>query len=495
MKKLITLTILAALLTASLSSCFTSRRRPDEDSERITISIDVPGSSTVQAVSPSEESYLIIAETRYAYIKNSAAARLYSVEDTTEITTKKRFGDGNEDELLLIATSESGTWSKVQFEGKQYYVLSAAISTADLLGHNFGPMAVETTMYVYNVEKGLNLRKYPTTEKYDGQHDLAPVLASPTVGESVTVLATSSSGWYRVRYKETVGYIFSDYLSTTEPISLNTDFTPYITAMEETTMFVSVEKATVRRIPSSANVNGSWVGVVQKGSPVQVVGKAVVSDATWYAIKWEIEGTGGRPSENIQCYIHATCLASGASSSVDDYKANYPTLHDYVRTLYVSTASLNGRSTPEVDEKGENIVKNLTKASAVEVKAVGTIDGSTWALVQDGPESFYFVNFKYLTVDSQGQASAIPLTLEEILSLYTNFTACSKTATANADIVALNVPSAQDGVSLASITMGQNLQIVAEGYVNIQLVKNYWYVVQGTDGTCYFVGQSQVTVR
>lgn len=505
MKKIITLALLAGLLTVSLSACFTNRPNSNDPNDRSSIFIETSDASRDAKASPSDAEsakYIEVTGTQYAYVKNPSA-RLYNVEDTDDSTTVDRFGDNNEDELLLLAVSENRTWSKVKYNKKTYYVLSSSLSTADLLGHNFRASS-NVTMYVYNVQQGgLNLRKYPTTETYTDkngkEHDLAPVLASLSIGSKVTVAATSSTGWYKVRYGDAIGYIFSDYLSTNEPISLNTNFNPYTTLFSAaTTMYVSVEQATVRKIPSSANISGSWVGSCKRGDEITVIGKVEINDTNWYAIQWTVKGTDGRPDENIRCYIHASCLSSlktGAAATLEDYLEYYPTFKKYERTLYVSVNGLNARSAPEIPASGEpsNVLKQLNKKDKVEVKALGTYDGSTWALVQD-LSGYFFVSFNYLTADAEGNAVAIPLTLSQILAQYTNFKECSKTGVANADAAALNVPSAQDGVKLGTVKSGATVKIVAEGYVEVQLIKNYWYVIQ-VDGTCYFVGQSQVDVK
>ena len=497
-KKLITLAILAGLLTTALTSCFSKiDTRPNDTSTNDVITVDgtSDNDTPINVGSPGTKEY--VAESTTVYVK-TATAKLYEVEDTEKTETVKRFDEENKNKLTRIAKSTDNAWSKVTFNDKTYYVLTSSLTTADMLAEHFTVLTSEQTMYVSNTDGGVNIRQYPTAES----NELSKPLKSLPVGTAIKVLATGT-GWYKIRYENgsesVTGFMNADYLRAERPVTAETDFTSYFTKVTETVKYVSVDLATVRKIPSTSNdIKGSWVAAIKKGEAVTVVAEGVVSDQKWYGIKWAEAVEVGMPQTYTTCYINVSCVSTGATSSLADYLSNYPSLKEYRKVLYVAADSLNGRSTPDTkttaSDKDNNIVKSLKKKDQVNVVAVGSIDGGTWALVQDSTSSFYFVNFSYLTTDSEGKRVAVPMDLPQILAIYSNFTAYSATGTAKAEIKALNVPDTVNGSVMQTLSVNASLKIVAKGYVTSGFVDNYWYVIEDATGNCYFVGQGQVDI-
>lgn len=94
--------------------------------------------------------------------------------------------------------SESGNWTKVQYNSKTGYICS------DYLKKESSTSTTTNTMYV-TASAGLNLRKGPST-KYS-------VIKKLSKGTKVT-LVSSSNGWSKVKVGGTTGYVSSSYLSS-----------------------------------------------------------------------------------------------------------------------------------------------------------------------------------------------------------------------------------------------------------------------------------------
>ena len=97
--------------------------------------------------------------------------------------------------------SESGNWTKVQYNSKTGYICS------DYLKKESSTSTTTNTMYV-TASAGLNLRKGPSTSY--------AVIKTLSKGTEVTVVS-SSNDWSKVNVGGVSGYVSSDYLSSTKP--------------------------------------------------------------------------------------------------------------------------------------------------------------------------------------------------------------------------------------------------------------------------------------
>ncbi len=490
MKKLITLAILAAVLTASLTSCLTKKGNGDDTRTPGGVITTDPSTVTTTPVSknPAELSYL--SDNTAVYVKVDGAV-LRETNDTTKTSTQAKFSANDQTKLVRTGISTDGSWSRVTVNGTEYYILTSSLTTDDLLAETFASVT-EADCYIFEADGGsVNLRTYPSAE-----NTVSPVITSIKTGTKVTILKTSLNGWVQIRGESNkVGYVLGKFLKDNPPITLDTDFSTYFTPVADKTMYVSTEKANLRKIPYSGNeVKGSIVETLEKGRNVTVIGEGTVYDSKWYQIDWVNKGTGGAPDQHVTYYLHATTLSATAtaSTSLEDYMTSYPALTSNTKTMYVSASSLNARSAPAVekddDGKDVNIVKSLKKKDQVNVVAIGLFDGTVWALAQDTNTSFYFVSYTYLTTDPEGKPVPATLTLESIQELY-DFQAMNTSGTVKVLANLYNTPEVADDNKLSQLTAGSAVQIVG----SVTVSRNAWFVIQYNDEYC-FISQTQVTL-
>ncbi len=494
MKKLITLALVAGILTVSLTSCLSKKGTETESNTRSNNGIITTDPSSVtpgpgpSSKDPADMTYL--EDHTVVYVKSDSAV-LRDASDTSKTSAIAKFTNKLTDKLMRTGISSDGNWSRIQSGDAEYYIATSYLTTDDLLAETFADVP-EADCYIYdNDGTSVNIRTYPSSE-----NAISPALKSLASGTKVTLLKTSPNGWAKIRFDSNKeGYIMGKFLKENEPISLNTDFSSYFTSIADQTMFVSTEKANLRKIPYSGNeVKGSIAETLVKGTAVTVIGEGTVYNSKWYQVDWTVKGTNGQPDHHVSYYLHASTLSANANASnnLQDYLNSYPALKQNVKTMYVSANSLNARSTPAVekgdDGKDVNVVKSLKKKDQVNVVAIGVFDGTVWALAKEGDSTFYFVSYAYLTTDPDGKPVPATLTLESIQNLY-DFHAMTATGTVKVLANLYNTPEVSDDNKLAQLTAGTPIQIVG----SVTVSRNAWYVISYNSEYC-FISQTQVTV-
>lgn len=510
MKRIITLLLLAGLLTASLSSCVKTGKRKEEHTsvDPTYITTGENGEpNTPSAGNPGDFQY--IDDVRTVYVK-TATAKLTPVAGG-EAVTLKQFAADNQQKLTRtqVSANANKTWSKVTYENADYYVLTSALTTADLLAENF--TAADQEMYVVNANS-LNVREFPAAEDTKNSDTIVARFPKLTgalaLNDKVHVIATSASGWYKIEYTENevkkTGYVSSSYLSTAKGGD-PADYLKYFNSISDTAMYVSVDKANVREAPySKGDKAGKLIadapdGIV-KGTAVTVVGKGFGEFASWYQVKWTDKVQPGYPQTYSRYYISADCVSLIASATLQDYLNTYPELNPVTKTLFVagkpqgdaSPTTVNGRKIPQVTENKDDIAKILYGCTQVNVVAIGTFTDGIWCLAKENDTSFFFVKYSYLTADPNGDSAYIPLTKAMLYELYPDvFSDFVKTATANGEIKAFNLPDATNGKPALDIASGATVSIVAKGTIDL----TEWYMIEDSNGNGYFITPNQVTVK
>ena len=497
LKRNISLMILAGVLAASLASCAVSSDDPEStkgssENPQYTYTNDGGNTPETPTVDPEDVVYTPVNETVYV-ISENASFRL--VSDTSQTA---KFGLITE----MTRTGYSSSWSKVQYEGAEYYVATSALTADDLLGKSF--TSCNKTQYV-NVNQ-VNVRKLASSN-----NTISGIAGTIDLDTEVKVTAEGED-WSKVQVtidgKTVEGFIYSEYLSDTKVNVEESEYLKYFTALDEpVTMYVSgVSTANLRQKPYADDNRGPLVEGVGKGLPegtaVKVIAKGTVEEHDWCMVEWSVNGVP------TKCYMSESCLSltpGGQQATLDDMIKAYPGLvkYDSAMTLY-TTGSLNGRSSPsfakDSDGKDFNIVKSLNKADAVKAVAYGMLetideDGSkfdmTWVLVEDEELGFYFVSYCYLTPNSDGTPAQIPASLDELLELY-GFTETTLTIKTSVDINAMSTP---DGSNVAKeIAEGTTLKVVAQGQTGDEFLKVKWFIVEYDDGLYFIVDDSDTYV-
>ena len=182
--------------------------------------------------------------------------------------------------------SESGNWTKVQYNSKTGYICS------DYLKKESSTSTTTNTMYV-TASAGLNLRKGPSTSY--------AVIKTLSKGTEVTVVS-SSNGWSKVNAGGVSGYVSSDYLSSTKP-STGSSSSNESTSNSTSTMYTT-DRLNLRK---GAGTSYSVITTLDKGIAVTVHS----SSNGWSKVS--VNGMTGYVSSS---YLSST-KPSNSSSSTD----------------------------------------------------------------------------------------------------------------------------------------------------------------------------------
>ena len=182
--------------------------------------------------------------------------------------------------------SESGNWTKVQYNSKTGYICS------DYLKKESSTSTTTNTMYV-TASAGLNLRKGPSTSY--------AVIKTLSKGTEVTVVS-SSNDWSKVNVGGVSGYVSSDYLSSTKP-STGSSSSNESTSNSTSTMYTT-DRLNLRK---GAGTSYSVITTLDK-----VVAVTVHSSSNGWS-KVSVNGMTGYVSSS---YLSST-KPSNSSSSTD----------------------------------------------------------------------------------------------------------------------------------------------------------------------------------
>ncbi|MBQ7347211.1 MAG: hypothetical protein IJW55_04580 [Clostridia bacterium] len=483
MKKRILALLLAGILTASLASCVTTKdRNPGDDTGTGTEAYQTRDDGT-GTTAPTPVTWTDVDETVYV---TASSMTLIGVENASNTVVVKQV-----DKLQRIKLG-SNKKDIVVKDGVQYYADHANLTNADLLGETM-TTCNKTTMYANG---SANIRKYANSE-----YVFSSIIKTLSINETVTVVAKGDK-WYKIEYQDgnaTKNYfVFASLLSNekvTDPddldnynLSVFTDCDPYLTK------YVSTYALACRVAPSRKATAQIYLS---EEDAVTVVATGMIDGMEWSKViipKEESEGTG---LDYYEGYVASDCLAEtkgGVSkmtlaqmlAQYDNFKAL-----DTAETMYVVhgenekywTVNLNVRSTPEFPKDNSNIVGSVTTKDAVKVVATGDAAETVWAMIEYGEGEYYFVSYKYLTTDPDGDEA--PLTLDQLIAMYPAFTKCTeKTVYANKVVNCNTAPVYQTEVS-EKLEKGEAVTVVAEGKVKYV----DWYIFKTAEGNYYFAGQ------
>ena len=100
-----------------------------------------------------------------------------------------------------------------------------------------------------------------------------------------------------------------------------------------------------------------------------------------------------------------------------------------------------------------------------------------------GEGEYYFVSYKYLTTDPDGEAA--PLTLDQLINLYPAFTKCAEKTVYAKGVVNCNTSPENQTEVAKKLAKGDAVTVVATGKVNYA----DWYIFKTADGSYFFAGQ------
>lgn len=204
----------------------------------------------------------------------------------------------------------------------------------------------------------LNLRKEASTSS-----DILELLSQD---EEVEILS-EHDGWYKVKYKNTEGYVSKEYLtvekSQTETVVDNPDISTSTSKSEiGNTMVIELDNVDIKILPL---INSNTIGMLKKGDTVTVVSKA----NRWSFIQtdslagWIVENVASVKDDKQE--ETTTDVENNEKEEISN-NADEDTLYDNAVTKYVNSLSVYVRKKPSTSDE---IVTSLTKNT--DVKVVG----------------------------------------------------------------------------------------------------------------------------
>lgn len=230
------------------------------------------------------------------------------------------------------------------------------------------PAITEANETVY-ATGSVRVRDYPSTQ-------YGNVINSLAQGQSVTRTGTTSTGWSRVEINGTVGYVSSNYLSTTKP---STDSGDDDDAVAYTTAGVNV-----RETP-----NGTVIGTLPQGQKVTLTGK---KEGGWVQIQ-----TGSLTGYVYQSYLSSSPNGGTDDSQKDDDDVKITETND---TVY-ATAAVNVRDYPSASNS--NVLTVLSKGQ--KVTRIGKTS-TGWSKIKVGSITGYVANSYLSTSKDDGDSGS-----------------------------------------------------------------------------------------
>ena len=493
MKKRILTILLAGLLTMSAVACANNpSQNPGTTSgsndnttatSGTTGTTGTTGNNSGSYQDVNEKVYAVIDKLNLRTAPDTSASSLTGL--TVNITTE------------MVRTKYNSSWSKVTYEGKEYYVSSAYLTTDDIGARYFTAHAAKT---MYATDSNVRVRLYPTThsELSKPEH----IIKKLEKNDTVTVVGTSEK-WYQISMEGKLYYVSVDYLSATE-VSGQSSLGNYIEAFREAalpqaqTMYISTEQANLRLYPSNDNAFSYIIDTYQKNDAVTVVSKATINGTLWAQILvYDAQDPAAPPA---RYYISHDCLTpvqGGTSIDLPTLLSQYPTFKTYPETvkMYVSNkveTSMPVRTSPvlpNVDpaEKPNEYYANCLdsalwpKAKAeISVVAYGTGDHTGWYIISY-ENGFHFVKAVHLTTNANGEPV---LTLDIVLSTYTDLKQCTEEAMVILkDTNYYSKPTMKAEDKLGTYHANDRVTVIAKGTVGAYGV----YVIKDANGNCMFI--------
>jgi mannosyl-glycoprotein endo-beta-N-acetylglucosaminidase len=250
--------------------------------------------------------------TKYVNVNSGSLNLRESASTSAAIVTSLKKG------TAVTVVSEANDWFKVKANGKEGYVSSSYLTTKQDISSPSTSSFEPTTKYVTVNSGSLNVRKSATTN--------ASIIVKLANGKEVKVYS-ESNGWAKVEVFGQVGYVSSQYISSTKPSKNNRP-----SSHKTTTKYVNVSTGSGLNIRKTASLNGTVLLKLAKGTEV-----TVYSEANGWA-KIKVDGQEGYVSVD---YLTAT---KPGSNPIDQQEQTLETKYVSVG-LASSLIMRNGAST------------------------------------------------------------------------------------------------------------------------------------------------------
>lgn len=220
--------------------------------------------------------------------------------------------------LKVIGKASNG-WYKISYNGKEAYVSNKYIS---LNSNNSSSIKGKVNLSTDN----LNIRKSATTN--------SKVVGKIPPKSSVTILSTSTNGWYKVSYNGIEGYSSSKYITLTNTSSTTSSSTSSSNSTSSTVNNnigkIATVKTSALNVRSGAGTSYSVINKVYSGNKVKIVG---YNSNGWYNIELSSGAKGWCSAKYLGDFKEGSLNQSSSSSSNTQSNSNNQTQSQKVQAV------------------------------------------------------------------------------------------------------------------------------------------------------------------
>ncbi len=239
-----------------------------------------------------------------AYIKTNGANLNVRKSASTNSSILGSLKNGSQ---VTIVETLNG-WYKINYGSSYGYISSSYVS--------FNGQSSTTVGYVKTSGSNLNVRKNATTN--------SGILGTLLNGAQVEIVETLS-GWYKIKYGNSYGYVSSSYISMTQSSGNNG-------AIGNQTAYIKTNGSSLN-VRKSASTSSTILGSLSNGSQISIVETL----SGWYKIKY---GSGyGYVSSS---YVTFTKPTTTSSADINTSKVGY-VLADFTHSAYYNNGSSWGQ--------------------------------------------------------------------------------------------------------------------------------------------------------
>ncbi|MEB6548653.1 SH3 domain-containing protein [Heyndrickxia sporothermodurans] len=264
--------------------------------------------------------------------------------------------------IEVTVLSESNGWSKITVNGKTGYVSSQYLVTSK---------QTETTT---PKTKYVNIASVSGISMYASPSTNASVIVN--IGKGVAVLVYSeSNGWSKIKVYDQIGYVKSELLSATKPISNNNDQgNQNGDVATGTIMYVNVDAGTNLNMRSSASTTGTIIAKLTRGTAV-----TFLSESNGWA-KITANGKIG--------FVSAKFLTTDLQNANKDSKTTYSEYNLTLDEMVKIQMAVN----PQTDNKYRTYIRgDALKLNSSSKPTVGVVQGSGWNVRGGAGTNFWSV--------------------------------------------------------------------------------------------------------
>lgn len=476
MKKRLLALLLTGLIAMSAVACNNTSDNPNID-DGTTTEATTPAPSDSSNPTDPNSGYQIVDQVVYN-LASTLNLRNAANTDNASIVGSVSFLQ----ELRRVKYSSE--WSVVVYNGTEYYVSSAWLTSDYVPAEKFNPM---TPVVMYVMTEKASALKYASL--HDKLYTSETVMKTYKRGDMVKVVASAGT-WYQIEVAGNYYYVKAERFSTTKPIteeqlqewanSFNAFNTP-------TTYYVSTEHANMRKYPSSDDLSSILGNPLNKGDAVKVLDIKEVGGSTWAMI----EVTEGGINYNRFVHRGSLTVSMGGAATLDDLLASGNFERITPKTLYVNNNVKEGlklRKTPDLNNNEDSNLlpwAQWPKAkAALTIVAKGVGESSEWYIVQFSDGNYYFTTNYYLTPFADGT----PILTLEAIKADTNANINEITPTSKKilqDVSYFNTVKMDSAAGTYSA--GQIVKVVASGTIYNNNGAATVFIVEGDDGACFIV--------